>query len=328
MLYSIYGLCLDVDAAMPALTPCRHDRVPDVRVRLKDAGDTSSPEDAAESMWHQGAWRDEQTGEPFLTILRSSTDGSLRIRFADGVQFLIDRPGSDIRAICPSGATREDVALYLTGPVLGIVLRLRGVIALHASAVAIGDRAIAFVGPSGAGKSTAAAAFASLGYPVLAEDIAALQGAGEAPMVQAGYPSIALWPESAAMLFGDSDALPRFTPGWDKRCLDVAATGRFMATPRPLGAIYLLATRRHRMSSASHVVRIPPGEAMIRLLANVYGSLVLHDQLRVAEVDTIHALLTSLPVRAVVPGGDPAALCDAILGDLSRLQLPTSACCV
>ena len=67
--------------------------------------------------------------------------------------------------------TDADAASYLAGYVLAFVLRLRGSVPLHASAVAIDGRALLFVGDSWAGKSSTAAAFSILGYPVLADDI-------------------------------------------------------------------------------------------------------------------------------------------------------------
>ena len=54
-------------------------------------------------------------------------------------------------------------------------LRLRGVPALHASAVAVGGAALAVVGSAGAGKSTTAAARAARGHAVVADDVLALR---------------------------------------------------------------------------------------------------------------------------------------------------------
>ena len=67
--------------------------------------------------------------------------------------------------------TYADAAVYLLGPVLGFVMRLRGIVPLHASAVMIGTGATVFVGDAGAGKSTTAGAFAALGYGVLSDDL-------------------------------------------------------------------------------------------------------------------------------------------------------------
>src|SRR5207244_6105024 len=115
---------------------------------------------------------------------------------------------------------------------------------LHASAVAVADRAIALVGLPGAGKSTAAAAFACAGYPVISDDVVALEDHGERFLVQPGYPRVNLWPDSVRRLFGSEDALPRITPTWEKRYLPLGQKGHpFASKPLPLAAVYILDSR-------------------------------------------------------------------------------------
>src|SRR5258708_3332580 len=103
--------------------------------------------------------------------------------------------------------------------ILGVLVRLRGVTCLDASAVAIEDRWVAFVGPEAAGKSTTAAAFARQGYGVLSDDIVALVERDGAFHVMPAYPHLCLWPDSVKMLYGSSEMLPRFSPEWEKRRL-------------------------------------------------------------------------------------------------------------
>ena len=95
---------------------------------------------------------------------------------------------------------------------LGITLRLRGVTALHAGTIVVDGRAIVLVGDAGAGKSTTAAAFARLGYPILAEDIAALDDRGNCFWIQPGYPHVNLWPPSVELLFGAADHVAAHLP--------------------------------------------------------------------------------------------------------------------
>lgn len=132
--------------------------------------------------------------------------------YNDGPRFLVEREGREIWADWPENYSLEDAATYLLGPVLGFVLRLRGITCLHASAVAVGDQAIALVGTPGAGKSTTAAAFACLGYGVLSDDVVALADEGDRFIVQPGYPRVNLWPNSVCALFDSADSLPRITP--------------------------------------------------------------------------------------------------------------------
>ena len=314
MLYSIYGLYLDADLAIPGLSPCDSLHAADVRIRLAAAANEKTITATTEDLWYRSL---------SLTIFRSADDGGFRFRHPDGVEFLIDRMGREVRARWPPTSTLDDVALYLTGPVLGFLLRLRGVVALHASVVAVDDQAVAFVGPAGAGKSTTAAAFASRGYPVLTEDVAALFEEDATFAIHPGYPHIGLWPDSVTMLFGSPEALPRFTAGWDKRCLALTEAGSFVDRPLRLSAVYLLSDRS--VSGAPSVAPAPAGAVMIALLGNIYGNRLFHRELRVQEMDMIRRLATVVPVRRMIPGVDPAALrelCEIILDDLSSHRSP------
>jgi len=89
--------------------------------------------------------------------------------------------------------TTEDAATYLLGPVLGLLLRLRGVTCLHASAVALADRAIAFVGSEGAGKSTTAALLARKGLAIISDDVVALVERDALFTFIPAYPYLSLW---------------------------------------------------------------------------------------------------------------------------------------
>ena len=100
-----------------------------------------------------------ESGEPVLKVWQLASGALLRLDYFDGMQFWVAVQGAQIWAVWPDSLTLEDAATYLLGPVLGLALRLRGVTCLHASAVAFGDSAVAFVGDAGAGKSTTAAAF-------------------------------------------------------------------------------------------------------------------------------------------------------------------------
>src|SRR6266853_327014 len=136
--------------------------------------------------------------------------------YSDGARFAIDRRGREIWADWPENYALEDACTYLVGPVIAFALRLRGIICLHASSIAVDGRAIALLGQPGAGKSTTAAAFARLGYSILSDDVAVLDDRGDQFLVQPGYPRVNLWPESVRALFGSEDALPRITPTWGK----------------------------------------------------------------------------------------------------------------
>jgi len=244
--------------------------------------------------------------------------------YRDGVRFAVERQGGEIWGDWPENYTLEDACTYLTGPVMGFVLRLRGMTCLHASAVAIDKNAIALVGVPGAGKSTTAAAFAQRGFSVLADDVVALSEEGKSFLVSPGYPRVNLWPDSVRALLGSEEALPRITPTWEKRYLALGEKSLgFTAKPMPLGAIYLLDEREPR-SATPAFEKIAGADAVALLAVNTYVNYLLDRDMRSREFDVLTRLVTGIPIRRVRPTADPCAifdLCEAIARDAERVMV-------
>src|SRR5689334_16113341 len=108
----------------------------------------------------------DESGRPLVRFFRAADHNYYRFLYSDQTEFLVNKDGTEVWGKWPESLTLEDAATYLLGPVMGFVLLLRGIVCLHASAVIIGDQAIALLGPAGSGKSTTAAAFSKLGYTV------------------------------------------------------------------------------------------------------------------------------------------------------------------
>ena len=242
--------------------------------------------------------------------------------YGDGVQFAVDTEGREVLADWPENYALEDACTYLVGPVMGFVLRLRGTVCLHASAVAVEDRAIALMGPPGSGKSTTAAAFACSGFHVLSDDIVALSNERGQWLAQPGYPRVNLWPDSVRTLFGSEDTLPRITPTWDKRYLPLGQKGHhFASKPLSLGAIYILDSRESTLT-APVVEAVSSKEALITLVANTYVNYLLDQNMRRTEFDVLSRVVSEIPVRRVRPPDKPSAildLCGAIADDARRV---------
>jgi len=255
---------------------------------------------------------------------KSSGEGSyFELIYPEGTGFLIDAHGSQVWAQWPSHLSLEDLAAYLLGPISGLVLRLRGTVCLHGSAIAIGERAIAFVGPNGVGKSTLAAAFAELGYGILSDDVVPLIKNGQGCLAQPGYPRLRLWPDSVAALYGSAEALPRWSPTWDKRYLDLSTPRyRFQSSALPLAAVYVVDEpsngERHQL-----VESICGSAAVMALIANTYMNRLLDAEMRKSEFEFLTALLPHVPVRRVSAPVDFAALrvlCGIVDDDFSLLM--------
>jgi hypothetical protein len=205
---------------------------------------------------------------------------------------------------------------------MGFVLRLRGITSLHASAVAVGDFAVALAGCPGAGKSTTAAAFARCGFPVLADDVVALRDHEERFFVEPGYPRLNLWPDSVIALLGSDEASPRITPTWNKRYMALGENGyRFTSEALPLGAIYVLGTREPALLNPV-LVDLAGGEAVTTLVANTYVNYLLDRDMRRQEFDVLSRLVARTAIRRIRLPGDPSALpniCQTIAADAERL---------
>jgi hypothetical protein len=263
-----------------------------------------------------------ECGEPALRVFRLLDGKYYRFNYADDTKFLIDSSGSEVWAEWSEPLTLADTATYLLGPVLGFVMLLRGIVCLHASAVAIGNEAIALLGPAGSGKSTTAAAFAERGYSVLAEDVVTLDDRGDRFLVRPGYPCIRLWPPAVKALYGSETHLPRLTPNWDKCYLDLSE--RFQGEPLPLAAIYHLGERHHD-ARAPYVEPLDRTAGLMALVANTYATKLMDKQMRAREFELLTRVVGSIRLRRITPHADPAHithLCDTVLNDFKRGKAP------
>jgi hypothetical protein len=312
--------------ALPGLSLRPDSDVFDVRIWLKDW--TTFPSTSPESI--EVFYRSSDDGQPNLRVGVLPGGDYFGFFYGDGVRFAVERQGREVWADWPENYTLEDACTYLIGPVIGFVLRLRGVTCLHASAVAAGEQAIALVGFPGAGKSTTAAAFAHCGFPVIADDVVALAEDGGNFLVPPGYPRVNLWPDSVRALFGSEEALPRITPTWDKQYMALDDNGLGFATkPLPLRAIYLLGAREAALA-APVIEEVAGGDALVALVANTYVNYLLDREMRSREFDLLSRVVAGIPIRRVRPPADPSAvfdLCEAIAADARRVMvsIPSSA---
>ncbi len=322
--FSAFGLALRANHPIPGLRPCWSDSPADTQIWLAALPVSRTLRDTPWDVWYFSEHRDD--GNPSLRVWRLAGGAYFRLLYGDGVEFLVARDGSEVWVTWPDSSTLEDATTYLLGPVLGFVLRLRGVTCLHASAVAVGHHAIALLGPAQAGKSTTAATFCSMGHPVLADDIVALAERDGILFAQPAYPQLRLWPESVEFLYGAADALPRLTPTWEKRALDLTEDdGRFQPQPQPLAAIYVLAERSSEPEP--RIEGLSGRESLMTLVANTYIGYLLDAAMRAHEFASLGRLVSSVPVRRVVPPADPAQisrLCHDILTDCEALGCTAS----
>lgn len=136
-------------------------------------------------------------------------------------------------------ASERNVVLYLLGSVVGILCHQRRLIPLHASAILVNGRAIAFCGHSGIGKSTLVSHLAARGHAMLCDDVCVVKfdDSGR-PHAFPGLPTARLWRDAAEHLGHDCAELDLVIDGRDKyhtpRNIMVAEG------PFPLDRIYMI----------------------------------------------------------------------------------------
>jgi hypothetical protein len=301
--YQLYGLSAESDRPLPGLRPDASPAAPDLRLWIGGRAPGAPAFDG--EPWYV-ADRETDAGEPTLAVHRAADGAWWRLRYADGTEFTLDAAGTRIGCTWEPPMTREDMATYLLGPVLGFALRLRGVTCLHASVVAMAGGAVLVCGPAGAGKSTTAAALAARGHPVLADDVAALDPSPDGVTVRPAYPHLRLWPDAVRALYGADADLPPLTPNWEKRYLDLARDATFHAAPLPVRAVVLLAGRE--TEQAPRVEPVPASEALLSLVANTYLGWLPDPAAQARDLALFGRMMRRVPVVRAVPHADAARL--------------------
>ena len=191
----------------------------------------------------------------------------------------------------PESASLEDTCTYLSGPILSLLLRLRGALALHASAVQIGGGAVGFVGPHDAGKSTLAAALGAAGCRVVTDDVLHLRAEGAQWIAEPFASMLRLWPDGARLALGNGAELPAIAAGWDKRALHLGGAISAANAPLRLIALAWLAPR----GSTATIEPLSAGTALVHLAANSSAAHLLDSASRAVEFSALASLVRCVP---------------------------------
>jgi hypothetical protein len=242
--YRAYGLTLESDFPLPALEPWAGGGTPDVRI-------VEAPPSTRPSPLREGDGAFVLTAEEAVVPIPE-------------IGTFVVRGGEEMRVHVESGASRLRVAQYATGNMLGMLLYQRGLLVLHASAVRVGDAAIAILGPCGAGKSSTAAALYAAGMPLAADDNTAIRFEADGAVLLPGAPSLKIFPAAAVALRVAPDEL--YFINDPKLKLGYRAQRGFAHAPVPLAAVYVLQKER-APGSVGDFERIAPQQALLYLLA-------------------------------------------------------------
>ena len=317
--YTAYGLPLRSDVELPGLREARGDAAfTPVIFTSKLKPDWVLEADELSARVVHSLPAAPECADPAFSLQELGGGNFFRLSYGDGTEFVVGTSGEFVWGHCPAPLTIEDLATYFLGPVMGFVLRKRGVTPLHASAVVVGGVAVAFSGEAGAGKSTTAAALALRGAPAVCEDIAAIEERRGHFFVQPGYPRVCLWPDAVEKLLGTKDALPNLTPTWDKKYLPLdGERARFAERIAPLGAVYLLGERAAD-GRTPRIEKMSGREALLELVQNTYMNALLTKEQRATEFELLSRLVSRVPCKRAIPHRDGAKigeLCELIEKD-------------
>ncbi|MEA3335293.1 MAG: hypothetical protein U9R25_05240 [Chloroflexota bacterium] len=312
--YRLFGLGLTSNRPLPGLEDLSKSVQTDLQVFFNaERGKRPAIDALPRQPLHISAER-EVDGSPMLAIWELDSTYIL-LQARHGLAALVDRTGTRVWIWWPDVADQtETAALLLMGPLMRMVLRFRGIPFLHASAVNVGDKALAFVGSSGAGKSTLAAAFAQLGYPIISDDVVALFVHDHVIAVSPGYNRIHLWPEALRLVEGISVDENHLIPGWDKVFLEEGISSlSFESRSLPLAGVFLLT---HHDSDREAVEPLAPADALVELLTCAHPSFVLDTTMRLRDFEFFSWLAETIPAWQICfspEGSDPARLGKEIL---------------
>ncbi|OPX58244.1 MAG: hypothetical protein A4E25_01764 [Methanobacterium sp. PtaB.Bin024] len=108
------------------------------------------------------------------------------------------------------------IEIQFLGIVLSYWLEKHGIIAIHASAVNLDGNSVGFMSSNRGGKTLIAAALMHQGYPLISDDILALE-VNDRIYCRPSYPTMRMWPNEAVYFLGRYKDLPTVHPKLSKR---------------------------------------------------------------------------------------------------------------
>jgi hypothetical protein len=215
------------------------------------------------------------------------------LRFPELADFEVSPDGLDVTCLpAPEVSEATSQHLYLN-QVLPLALSKRGKLVFHASAVEVGDGAIAFVAESGRGKSTLAASFAVSGFRFLTDDGLVVEPAADGFQVLPSHPSIRLWADSKEALIAPGVEM---APALSFTCKARFLAGdevRFCDRPKPLRQVYFLGDGS---AATLRFERLSPAQTLLEWVKHSFLLDVEEQSLLAAHFDQV-ADLANRPIH-------------------------------
>lgn len=194
-------------------------------------------------------------------------NGGYLVRFPGLADFQVSADCSRVIGAPVPGTDMTTMQHLFLNQVTPLVLSHQGVPVFHASAVALGNGAVAFLGETGRGKSTLAASFATHDQGLLTDDALILEIGPASAQIVPSHPSVRLWDDSQDALFNGSRAAAPATQFTSKSRFLTDKDLLYCEMPTQLSRAYFLGDG----SSNELVIRpLSAAEAMIEWIKHSF----------------------------------------------------------
>ncbi len=247
-------------------------------------------------------------GKPWLSV--SGKDAGFHLRFFNLAHFIVDRTEKKIRCRCKPDVPLESITHLFLDMVVPLLLSRQEKLVLHASAVSVSGKIVAFLGGTGSGKSTLATSFGMAGFPVVTDDCLVLVEKDGRIHGIPFFPGMRLWPDAVSALFPAKTKLPDVAHYMDKKRLgNGEGLIRFSAKQEPLDRVYVLSGKKVARKQSGVLIRsMPPREAFMELVKHPYRlGIDMNEKLK-DEFEFIGRVVDEVEVKRVTYPKDYAAL--------------------
>ena len=324
--YKVYGLRVSSQRPVSLLNRT-DDTVTDLQVHWADAASLNTQ--------HQHLlWEQVQTADLlqrrhikfFVSTTPTGTYYKTLYNTPDGDFYFILSPAKkELWIVYDQKVPPSNLESFFVGPVMGSVLRLRDIVCLHASVVEINGKAIAFLGVKRSGKSTTAAAFARLGYRVLADDLAVITEFNGNFYVEPGYSKLRLRTKTAEEIHKEDLLSLPMVYSYGESFYSTLSK-QFCDTRLPLAAIYSFTPTETNHKEPFITPVSLPGRLPI-LGRNTFGNYVLTPATRKKEFDILCRMAMNIPVNKlhlVYAIENLDRQCEVVLENLKQLTHQTT----
>lgn len=294
-MYWIYGLTLESDLAFPCLPERSAQDSSGVDLVLRVA--PGLPPGVPAGVESAPLFERHVAGRLTLGVYQSRE--GVVFRYPGRVEFHLDADLREITCFRDIGCSEGLVGRIFLSLIIAFVLDRRGRQNLHASAVRVGDHAIAFLAPTGGGKSTLAAHFVSLGHPLLSEELLPIAIKDDDAWALPGPPQLRLLP----------DAENRYWPSQHKQSNTRTQNGKrliclrlsqqhYCAKPLPLRAVYFV----ERSPAGVGIEPIGQREALVALVSSIYANFLSSGAALSAQLSALADLVGTLACSRLLTG--------------------------